>query len=271
MNKPVNDFWVKKFQKGQIFPFQHSPINGKDFYYELELDFENIEGLEELLALGTLKELIETDIIKLQQNLNTQDMDKFSALVDPYVYYLCDYIGGAARSLMGVDNYGPEDEEVSLQKQSKRTVNLHSTDKPCRLSGQIGLANCLELAIIGQYLLQSTLSDSYQSFFASGFHADDMGKGPNAHSFIVINNIGKRESYIFDIAQPICTHQPEPMIMEQILKPEIYISSQSILEAPDFTMIPARPITSKKELLRHFGIGSSRASIHDYWLKQKNT
>ena len=207
-----NDYWVTEFRNGEPFRFKYeeyrSQREGCDCYESLALDFSNFDGIQNHTS-GKLKQVVDTT----RRQWRTQNPSLSEEEIErDFLFFLCDLVGKSAHELFGIDyqtNRSGKLEEMFDQRR-KRKHSIYRNSSEIHLSDLQGAATCMELGIMGQYLLQSNLWKPYKSSYVAVHYLDEDRLVelapphvhlPTPHAAILINDEEHRVSHIFDIAQ----------------------------------------------------------------------
>lgn len=175
-------------------------------------------------------------------------LEKINSKADPFIFYVCTQVMLKAQQLLKVD-FNNQNETGERQK-------IYAKASIPKLSDFIGNAQCAEIAVLGQYMLQKI---DLESSYMSGIVMDDISdqdEYPENHSFIVIKNPAKPDStYVFDIARPRSQHN-----IPRILETDVPLTYE-LLQGKSDLLIGATEVLQGGRLW--LGVGDPFAGKHE--------
>lgn len=177
--------WAADIENGQLIPVGSS-IFSDDLSINLRVDYDSFNGVLENY----------TEKITQHYEANKQQVEEWlkeaKCDVDPYLFFACTQAQLKMETLLQV-NRDEHDEWARRKLYPKEGT-------PPNLSDLKGKAACAEQAALGKYLLKLMGIDSVYMSGVTMVNPEEAEA--EDHTFLILNDPGKDDSLIFDIARP---------------------------------------------------------------------
>ncbi len=234
--------WADELEDKQQLPMGGS-LFSKELTTKLELDFSSFDYELSGFTEENLKK-----IYKQSEDSVKEWLRKINSNIDPYLFFLLFQAQKKVHKLLEINLETPTN---SFERRK-----MYQNNNIPKLSQLKGKSECVERAVLGQYILQkSGIKSSYVSGITMNNPKDD-DEYPEDHSFIVLSDpTNKAKTLIFDIARPKSGAE-----IPRLLETDAPLTYDLLKDKEDL-LVGATEVLQRGRLW--FGVGDPTAGYHE--------